>query len=358
MKQCSERIRGEAQRHTMNWNWEKFKQQRDSRRGSLPIQVDTLVQALKRLRLPGRSFLIAAILVALLGSTALYTVNQDEVGIVQRFGRYIETTQPGLNLKLPLGIDTVTKVNVKRVQTEEFGAVVPEIDYRDRSKAEAAAGIEALMLTGDLNVAVAPWIVQYRVKDPYNFLFKISGVHQLLRDMSEAVMRLMVGDRSINEVISKRGEIAIEARDLLQRELDQAESGLHIVTIEMKKTNVPPSVQPAFNEVNQATQEKEQLIYQANEDYNKAIPAARGEAERTIKTAEGHALSRVNRAKGDAVRFREIYEEYRKVKEVTEQRIYLEYMNGVLQKLGSVYIVDSEQNTALPLLNLTDSSGK
>lgn len=231
----------------MNWNWEKFKQQRDSRRGSLPIQVDTLVQALKRLRLPGRSFLIAAILVALLGSTALYTVNQDEVGIVQRFGRYIETTQPGLNLKLPLGIDTVTKVNVKRVQTEEFGAVVPEIDYRDRSKAEAAAGIEALMLTGDLNVAVAPWIVQYRVKDPYNFLFKISGVHQLLRDMSEAVMRLVVGDRSINEVISKRGEIAIEARDLLQRELDQAESGLHIVTIEMKKTNVPPSVQPAFN---------------------------------------------------------------------------------------------------------------
>jgi membrane protease subunit HflK len=213
------------------------------------------------------------------------------------------------------------------------------------------------MLTGDLNVAVAPWIVQYRVKDPHNFLFKISEVHQLLRDMSEAAMRLVIGDRSINEVISKRDEIAMEARDLLQRELDQAESGLHIVTIEMKKTNVPPSVQPAFNEVNQATQEKEQLIYQANEDYNKVIPAAHGEAERTVREAEGYTLNRVNRAKGDAARFREIYEEYRKAKEVTEQRIYLEYMHGVLQKLGSVYIVDSEQNTALPLLNLTDPPG-
>jgi membrane protease subunit HflK len=134
----------------MNWNWEKFKQQRDSRRGSLPIQVDTFVQALKKLKLPGGPFLALTIVLILLGSTAFYTVNQDEVGIVQRFGRYIETTQPGLNFKLPLGIDTVTKVNVKSVQTEEFGAVVPEIDYRNRSKPDTDAGSEALMLTGDL----------------------------------------------------------------------------------------------------------------------------------------------------------------------------------------------------------------
>jgi membrane protease subunit HflK len=176
--------------------------------------------------------------------------------------------------------------------------------------------------------------------------------------MSEATMRLVVGDRSINEVISKRDEIAIEAMGLLQRELDQAETGIHVVTIEMKKTNVPSAVQPSFNEVNQATQEKEQMIYQANEEYNKAIPAARGEAERTIKTAEGYALNRVNRAKGDAARFRDVYEEYRKAKDVTKTRLYLENMRSLLPKLGPVYIVDSEQKNTLPFLNFTKPGAK
>jgi membrane protease subunit HflK len=214
------------------------------------------------------------------------------------------------------------------------------------------------MLTGDLNVAVVPWIVQYRVKDPYNFLFKVANVRSLLTDMAEATMRLVVGDRSINEVISKRDEIAVEARGVLQKELDQAETGIQIVTIEMKKTNVPPPVQPSFNEVNQATQEKEQMIYQANEEYNKAIPAARGEADRTIKGAEGYALNRVNRAKGDAARFREMYEEYRKSKDITRTRLYLENMRSLMPKLGPVYIVDAEQKNTLPLLNFTNPGGK
>jgi membrane protease subunit HflK len=170
------------------------------------------------------------------------------------------------------------------------------------------------MLTGDLNVAVVPWIVQYRIKDPYQFLFKVQDIRRLLVDMSEAAMRLVVGDRSINEVISKREEIAAEAKRVLQIELDNAESGVYIVTIEMKRTNVPGPVQPSFNEVNQATQEKEKVIYQAKEDYNKAIPQAKGEAERTIKAAEGFALDRVNRAKGDAARFSSLYSEYVKAK--------------------------------------------
>ncbi len=341
----------------MSWDWEKLKQQQSSR-GGMPPHVDDIVQGLKKFKLPGGPLAFGVLAALLLAFTSFYTVNQDEVGIVQRFGRYVETTQPGLNFKLPLGIDTVTKVNVKRVQTEEFGSSGAEVEFRSRAKSSTDAGSAALMLTGDLNVAVVPWVVQYRVKDPYNFLFKVANVRQLLKDMSEATMRLVVGDHSINEVISKRGEIAIEAKENLQKELDQAETGIHIVTIEMKKTNVPPSVQPSFNEVNQATQEKEQMIYQANEEYNKVIPTARGQADRTIREAEGYALNRVNRAKGDAARFRDIYEEYRKAKDVTKRRLYLENMRSVLQKMGPKYIVDPDQKAALPLLNLINPAGK
>jgi modulator of FtsH protease HflK len=188
-------------------------------------------------------------------------------------------------------------------------------------------------------------------------LFKVHDVKRLLRDMSEAAMRLVVGDRSINEVISKREEIAVESRELLQKELDQAETGIHIVTIEMKKTNVPGPVQPSFNEVNQAIQEREQLIYQAREDYNKAIPAARGEAERTIQAAEGFALDRINRAQGDASRFKSVYAEYAKAKDVTKRRMYLESVQELLPRLGQKYIVDQNQTNLLPLLNLGNKDG-
>jgi membrane protease subunit HflK len=166
-----------------------------------------------------------------------------------------------------------------------------------------------------------------------------------------------VGDRSINEVITKRDEIAVEAKALLETELDNAEAGISIVTIEMKKTNVPTPVQASFNEVNQAVQDKETMIYQAKEDYNKAIPEAKGEAERTVKTAEGYALERINQAKGDATRFLAQYGEYAKAKDITKRRMYLETIGEVFPKLGQKYIVDSEQKNMLPLLNLGKESG-
>jgi membrane protease subunit HflK len=211
------------------------------------------------------------------------------------------------------------------------------------------------MLTGDLNVAIVPWIVQYRVKNPFDYLFRVRDARRLLRDMSEATMRLVVGDRSINEVISKRDEIAVESKGLLQAELDQAETGIHIVTIEMKKTNVPAPVQPSFNEVNQAVQEKEQMIYQAKEGYNKAIPAARGEAERTIRAAEGYALNRVNRATGNAARFVALYNEYVNARDITKRRLYLETIRETFPNLGQKYIIDSDQKNLLPLLNMGQS---
>ena len=213
------------------------------------------------------------------------------------------------------------------------------------------------MLTGDLNVAVVPWIVQYRINDPYKYLFKVRNVRTTLRDLAEAAMRLVVGDRSINEVINKRQEIAAECQKFLQKELDEAETGIKVVNIEMKKTNVPEPVQPSFNEVNQAVQEKEKMIYQAREAYNKVIPAARGNAEKTVREAEGYALDRVNRAKGDASRFLALYEEYAKAENVTRRRLYLEAILEIFPKMGNKYIVDADQTNLLPLLNLGKYEG-
>ena len=343
----------------MSWDWDKLKQQQQGRGGGgAPPPMDEILDKFKKFKMPGGGpLVILVIVIVLIASSTFYTVKQDEVGIVQLFGRYVRTTQPGLNFKLPIGIEKVTKVNVKRIQTEEFGFTSARADSRSRFKTGGDSTNVALMLTGDLNVALVPWIVQYRVKNPYDFLFKVRNVRLILIDMSEAAMRLVVGDRSIDEVINKRDEIAVEAKGLLQRELDHAETGIHIVTIEMKRTNVPGPVQSSWNEVNQATQEKEQMIYQAREEYNKSIPAARGSADRTIKTAEGYALNRVNRAKGDAARFTSIYEEYIKAKDVTKRRMYLETLRDLFPKLGPKYIVDADQKNFLPLLNMANQSG-
>ena len=335
----------------MSWDWEKLKQQQQGK-GGVPPQMDEFVEKIKKVKFPGGPLFLALILVVALAATSVFTVKQNEVGVVQLFGRYVRTTEPGLNFKLPLGIEKVTKVNVREIQTAEFGFSTTQADFRSRTRAGGENQSESLMLTGDLNVAVVPWIVQYRVKNPFDFLFKVRDVRRILRDMSEATMRLVVGDRSINEVISKRDEIAVEAKGLLQTELDQAETGVHVVTIEMKKTNVPPPVQPSFNEVNQAVQEKEQMIYQAKEDYNKAIPAARGQAERTIRAAEGYALNRVNRAKGNADRFVALYNEYIKAQDITKRRLYLETIKQTFPSIGQKYIVDSDQKNLLPLLNM------
>ena len=340
----------------MSWDWEKLKEQQQSKRPT-PPQVDEILNQLKKFKLPGGLFMVIIILALFFGSSVVYTVKQDEVGVVQRFGKFSRTEGPGLNFKLPAGIEKVTKVNVMRVQTEEFGFRNMRAGERSRLVSDNENIQVSLMLTGDLNVGLVPWIVQYKIKNPYDYLFMVKEPRKLLVDMSEATMRTVVGDRSINEVISKRDEIAVEAKNELQKELDQASSGIHIVTIEMKKTNVPGPVQPSFNEVNQATQEKEQTIYQAKEDYNKAIPAARGEADRTIKAAEGYALDRINRAEGDSSRFLAVYDEYVKAKDVTKRRLYLETLKDLFPKLGKKYIIDSDQNNVLPLLNLGNQGG-
>jgi membrane protease subunit HflK len=344
----------------MNWDWEKLKEQQQ-RMGGGPPQMDEFIKKFKNIKfpfkIPGGPLLLLIILLVAFGSSTFYTISVDEVGIVQRFGKYVRTSQPGLNFKLPAIVEKVTKVKVRRVYKEEFGEGMTGSEDKMRYGADVETSDVTLMLTGDLNVAVVPWIVQYRIKDPYNYLFKVQNVRRLLLDMSEATMRLVVGDRSINEVITKRDEIATEAKELLQKEIDKAETGIQIVTIEMKRTNVPGPVQPSFNEVNQAVQEKEKVIYQAKEDYNKAIPQAKGEAERTIKEAEGYSLDRINRAKGDATRFVSLYKEYVNAKDVTKRRLYLEALQDLFPKLGQKVIVDEQHKNFLPFLNLSKPAG-
>jgi modulator of FtsH protease HflK len=346
----------------MNWDWEKLKKQQEEKDGGIvPPKMDDLVEKFKKFKLPGSPLLILLIVLIVLiflGSSMFYTVGVDEVGVVQRFGKYVRIAQPGLNFKLPRGIEEVKKVRVRHIFKDEFGFRTLEAGVRTRYASGSAYLDESLMLTGDLNVAVVPWVTQYRINDPYKYLFKVQDQQKTLSDLAEATMRRVIGDRSINEVISKREEIAVAAKLALQKELDEAELGIKVVTIEMKKTNVPEAVQPSFNEVNQAIQEKEQMIYQAKKEYNKVIPEAKGNAEKTIKTAEGYAISVLNRAEGDAQRFSDLYNAYKNAKDVTRRRLFLDAMQQILPKLGKKYIMDADQKNVLPLLNLEQPGGE
>lgn len=346
----------------MNSLWERlrenqrnFEQKRRSQGGggsNTPPEFDEILRKIKKLSIRSIIIILVIIVAIIFASSTIYQVELDEVGVVKRFGKYNRTSQPGLHFKLPMGIETVQTVMTKRIRKEEFGFKTIRSSTSTRFTDDQSKRNQSLMLTGDLNVAVVPWIVQYRIKDPYNYLFKVKDVDALVRDMSEATMRTVVGDRSINEVIRKRNEIATAAQERLQTELNQSQAGVNVVTVEMKKTNVPEPVRPSFNKVNESIQEKEQIIYQAREDYNDEVPAARGEAKRVIKDAEGYATKRVNRAKGNIAKFKSIYKEYKKAKKVTEKRMYLEAMNEIIPDLDHVYIIDSSQENLLPFLPL------
>ena len=355
------------QEKIMTWDWEKLQQRQKERSsgdgsgggGPKPPQMDEVLNKLKNYKFSGGWIIVILVLLLLFfGSSMIYTVDVNEVGVVQRFGQYSRTTQSGLHFKLPAGIEKVTKVKTKRIYKEGFGVEESKVTDTRTTYSVGQETIDvSLMLTGDLNVGVVPWIVQYRIKDAYNYLFKVRDVKGIIRDMSEATMRLVVGDRSINEVISSREEIANAAEIRLQDALDQAETGVDVVTVELGDTNVPGPVQDSFNEVNQAYQEKEQMIYEARQEYNRVIPKARGEAEQTIEAAKGYAKQRINRAQGDAARFMAQYKEYAKAKDVTRRRLYMETIKNVLPNLGDIYIIDSEQKNVLPLLNLKNAWG-
>lgn len=298
-----------------------------------------------------------ALVVIILLVSGLYSVGADEVGVIQRFGRFVRATQPGLHVRLPFGIESLRKVKVKYVFKEEFGfrTVMPGVRtvYSQRNLLE-----EALMLTGDLNCGVVEWIVQYKVKDPIAYSFNVRHVRGTIRDVAEATMRRVVGDRSIDGVLTvERIEVGQMVQEEMQSILDLYESGISMVTVKLQDVNPPDEVKPAFNAVNEAKQEREQLINQAMKEYNTAVPRAEGDAEKTIKMAEGNAIDRVNRAKGDADRFLALWRSYRWAKDVTRRRLYMETMAEVLPRVKHKYVVDEDETGLLRLLPLDQPGG-
>jgi len=298
------------------------------------------------------SFVVLVLLALLIASSMFFTVEPEEVGVVQTFGAYSREVQPGLNFKLPAPIQTVTKLPVQRQLKEEFGFRTQQAGVRTTFDPRGFEE-ESMMLTGDLNVAGVEWITQYRISDSYLFMFKVRNVRETFRDMNEAVMRAVIGDRSVNEVLTiGRQEIASEVERRLQELCDQYEIGIRVEQIVLQDVTPPDAVKPSFNEVNQAQQERERMINEARSDFNRVVPRARGEAQQAIQEAEGYATDRVNRAEGDAALFEQVLSAYQRAPEVTRRRIYLETMQAVLPGVRRKIILDDNLKGLLPLLSL------
>lgn len=302
---------------------------------------------------------IVALIIVLAAATMIYTVKAEYQGIVLRFGLYTKTVNPGLQFKFPFGVDRVYHVPVKRQLKQEFGFGTPGSSNPNQSSRGNEQELERSMVTGDLNAATVEWIIQYRIVDPKAFLFNFRDPDKTLRDISEAVMREVVGDRTVDEVITiGRQEIEAEALVKLKELVMEYNLGVGIDQLQLKNVNPPPPVQPSFNEVNQAQQEREKLINEANGEYNRFVPRARGQAEERISNAEGYAISRINEAEGDATRFNALLSEYVKAPEVTRQRLYLETMSEVLPNLKQKIIMDDDLSQLLPLLQLNPQEAR
>ncbi|MGD2295584.1 MAG: FtsH protease activity modulator HflK [Candidatus Aminicenantes bacterium] len=302
--------------------------------------------------------IIAGVIILILVASSVYQISPEEIGVILRFGKFVRTTEPGLHFKIPL-VETLEKVPVQRQLKMEFGFRTVSPGIRTEYRVTPQSLREAVMLTGDLNVAVVEWIVQYKIKDAYNYLFKIRDVDSTFRYMNEAVVRKVVGDNSVDEVITVgRARIENEAKEELQTLCDLYEIGIEVNQLKLQDVNPPDPVKPSFNEVNEALQEKERKINEAYSEYNKEIPKAKGEAEQMIRGAEGYAMERVNKAQGDADRFKNIYREYARAPLVTRKRLYLETIMEILPKISKKIIFDEKQKNILPLLNLGEEVKK
>lgn len=305
-------------------------------------------------------FVAIGVVVLLIGwalFSVFYTVQPEERAVVTRFGKVINITDPGLHFKLPFGIDRVQTVATERVLKQEFGFRTEVRQREDQTRySDEDHPQESLMLSGDLNMIDVEWVVQYRISDPMKYIYSMREPERTLRDITESVMRRIVGNRIGSEVLTTgRVEISTTARDEIQEGMQGYDNGIHIITVELQDVVPPARVQPAFNEVNEARQERERMINEATKQANQAIPRAEGEANRQIAQAEGYATERVNRAQGETSRFSAVLAEYRTAPEVTRSRMYLEALHTALPKVGSVVVVQEGQSP-LPLLNIREAA--
>ena len=295
--------------------------------------------------------IIGAIVLWLL--TGIYIVGPDEVGVVRTFGEFTRVTQSGLNWKFPAPIETANTPKVTEVKRIEIGfRSMKNGQYRTVEK-------ESLMLTGDENIVDAEMIVQYKIKDPVDYLFKIVGPELTVRQAAEASLRTVVGRNKIDETLTT-GKFTIQEETKLQLQsiLDMYESGIHVVAVQLQDVSPPKEVIGAFKDVASAKEDKNRMINQAEGYRNDVIPKARGEAEAMIRDAEGFRDSRIKRAEGDAAKFTTILKEYNKAKSITEKRLYLETMEKVLPDIEKIIVPDKDSGNMLNLLNLFPGAGK
>src|SRR5213595_1044108 len=295
---------------------------------------------------------VIVILLAILIWTACYAVQAESEGVVLRFGKFLKTVEPGLHFKLPFSIDHVTVLPTRRQLKLEFGFVTP--GYTNPYQPGKDAREERSMVTGDLNAALVEWVVQYRIEDPKQYLFDVRNPNQTLRDLSEAAMREVIGDRTVDEVITiGRQDIEVAALARMQELATRYKLGVRVDQVQLKNVNPPREVQASFNEVNKAQQDRENAINVANGDYNEAVPRARGQADQTVRGAEGYRFKRVNEAEGDVASFNATLGQYIKAPEITRTRLYLETMGDVLPSMGPKIIIDDSMKQLLPILPLS-----
>ena len=304
----------------------------------------------------GLGILVA--LVIYLAYSSYFTVSAESVGIVQRFGNYHSAVDPGLHFKIPFGVDSVTEVPIKRQLKEEFGFGTAGATYTQQIANPREWLLETTIVTGDLNTALVEWIIQFRIENAYDFLFKVRDPGAALRDISESVMREVVGDRAVDEVLTiGRQGIEDTAQVKMQEVTNLYEMGLRIDQVQLKNVNPPKPVQSSFDEVNEAKQERERMINVARGEYNKAIPRAKGRADQKVQSSEGYAIQRVNEAEGDSNKFNALLAEYIKAPAITKRRLYLETMAEVLPKVTNKVILDDKAASILPLLQLNRIKG-
>src|SRR3981081_1400873 len=305
-------------------------------------------------RMPVRTIatIAAFILLIILMWTSFYTVQAESEAVVLRFGKFLKTVEPGLHFKFPLGVDQVTVLPTRRHLKLEFGFFTSGYSNPDQPGKNAQE--ERSMVTGDLNAALVEWVVQYRIDDPKQYLFDVRNPAQTLRDLSEAAMREVIGDRTVDEVITiGRQDIEVSALARMQELAKRYQLGVRVDQVQLKNVNPPAEVQASFNEVNRAQQDRENAINVANGDYNEAVPRARGQADQTIRGAEGYRFKRVNEAEGDVASFNATLSQYIKAPEITRTRLYLETMGDVLPLMGPKIIIDDSMKQLLPILPLT-----
>src|SRR5512132_289578 len=291
--------------------------------------------------------IVAILFTLLLGFT---TIPANSVGVKTRFGAYHDLVNPGLTYVIPY-VDHIHIVPTQRLQKLEFGFSTP--GAMNMYQGDPQPEETETMITGDLNTALVPWVVQYRITDPKMYLFGVREPEQTLRDLSESVMREVIGDRTVDEVLTiGRHDIETASLKRLAELCSDYKLGLQIQQVQLATVRPPAVVQAAFNEVNQAQQEKQTAINQAWAVYNDAVPNASGRAKERLKQAEAYAFRRVNEAKGEAQKFSLLLAEYRKAPEITRRRLYLEAMQAILPNLKRKIIVDDSLKNILQTLPL------